>query len=80
MKELLGIAMDFKSLDDNHWWDHIATDSINHLQVASTLNMQKQTKNSLAKEPISTRAKRATQTLDTNDKKSRSPVKRQRQL
>jgi hypothetical protein len=25
MKEL-GIAIDFKSQDDNHWWDHLANE------------------------------------------------------
>jgi hypothetical protein len=63
MKEL-GIAMDFKIQDNNHWWDHLANDNINHLQGASTLRMQK-LDNSLAKEPISTHAKHATWTLDT---------------
>ncbi len=33
MKEL-GITMDFKRQVDNHWWDHIANDVINHLQGA----------------------------------------------
>ncbi len=39
MKEL-GIVMAFKSQDNNHWWDQLANDSINYLQVASTLRMQ----------------------------------------
>ncbi len=68
MKEL-GITMDFKSQVDNHWWDHIANENINHLQNTSTLRLQK-LNNSLAKEPISTHAKRATWTLDTKDKKT----------
>ncbi len=63
MKEF-GITMDFKSYDDNHWWDHIANNNINHLQDTSTLHVQK-LNNSLAKESISTHTKRATQTLDT---------------
>ncbi len=70
MKEL-GIAIDFKSQDDNHWWSHFASDNINHLQKnASTLCVQK-LNNSLAKEPISTQVtnKRATQKLETKDKK-----------
>jgi hypothetical protein len=48
---------------------------------ASTLHVQ-QLNDSLAKEPISTQDanKHATQMLDTKDKKSRSPVNRQRQL
>ncbi len=72
MKEL-GIALDFESQGNNHWWDHIANDSINHLQDTSTLSVQKLS-NSLAKEPISTHAKHATWMLDTKDKKNRSPV------
>jgi hypothetical protein len=48
MKEL-GIAMNFKSQDNNHWWKHFASDSINHLPKASTLHMQK-LNDSLAKE------------------------------
>ncbi len=40
MKEL-GIAMDFKSQDNNHWWDHLAIDNINHVQGASTLQVLK---------------------------------------
>jgi hypothetical protein len=31
MKEL-GIALDFKSQDNDHWQSHLASDSINHLQ------------------------------------------------
>ncbi len=31
MKEL-GITMESKSQDNDHWWDHLASDSINHLQ------------------------------------------------
>ncbi len=49
----LDIAMDLKSQDDNHWWDHLANDSINHLQGANTLRMLKPN-NNLAKQPIST--------------------------
>ncbi len=45
--------MDFQSQDNNHWQYHPASDSINHLQHASTFCMQKAKYNS-AKEPIST--------------------------
>ncbi len=48
---------------------HLANDSINHLQGASTLRVQK-LNNSLAMEPISTHAKSATWMLDTKDKKA----------
>ena len=67
----LGITMDFKSQDDNHWWDHLANDGINHLQGANTLRMLK-LNSSLAKEPISTQDanKSAMQTLDTKYKKT----------
>jgi hypothetical protein len=68
MKEW-GISMDFKSQDKHHWWDHLANDSINHLQSASTLRVWK-LNNSLAKEPKCTLAKDATRTLDIKDKKS----------
>jgi hypothetical protein len=65
MKEL-GIAIDFKS-------QTITIDEITLPRIASTsastLRMQK-LDNSLAKEPMSTRAKRATWTLDTKDKKA----------
>jgi hypothetical protein len=44
---------------NNHWCDHLANDNINHLLHASTLCLQK-LDDSLAKEPISTQAKRAT--------------------
>ncbi len=44
----LGITMDFKSQVNNHWWDHIANDNINHLQGANTLRLQK-LNNSLAR-------------------------------
>ncbi len=54
--------------NNNHWWDHLANDNINHLQGASTLRLQN-LDDSLAKEPISTQVKRATWTLDTKDKK-----------
>jgi hypothetical protein len=47
---------------------YLANDSINHLQGASILRVQK-LDNSLAKEPISTHTKRETQTLDIKDKK-----------
>ncbi len=67
MKEL-GIAMDFKSKDKNHCWDYPANDNINHLQGTSTVHMQK-LNNSLAEEPISAHAKRATWMLDTKDNK-----------
>ncbi len=70
MKEL-DIILDFRSQDDNFWWDHLANDSINHLQNAHTLCMLK-LNNSLAKEPISTQDanKRATWTLDAKYKKA----------
>ncbi len=68
MKEL-GIAMYFKNQEDNHWWDHIANDSIRHLQSASTLCLGK-LNNSLAKEPISTHAKSATRMLDAKYNKA----------
>jgi hypothetical protein len=67
MKEL-GITMDFKSQVDNHRWDHISNDDINHLQGARTLRLQK-LDNSIAKEPVRTHAKCATWMLDTKDKK-----------
>ncbi len=54
--------------NNNHWWDHLANDNINHLQGASTHRLQK-LDDSLAKEPISTHAKCATWMLDTKDKK-----------
>ncbi len=59
--------MNFESQDDNLWWDHLANDSIIHLQGASTLRMLK-LNNSLAKEPKSTQdaIKRATWILDAN--------------
>ncbi len=62
-----------------HWWYHLASDSINHLQNASTLCMRK-LNNSSAKERISTQCanKRATRMLGTI--KSRSPVNCQRQM
>jgi hypothetical protein len=65
--------------DDNHWWYHLASNSINHLQNASTLCMRK-LNNSSAKEPIRTQYanKRATWMLGTI--KSRSPVICQRQM
>ncbi len=61
--------MGFKSQDDNHWWYHPDSDSFNHLQHASTFNMQK-AKYSSAKEPISTQYanKRATWMLGTKKK------------
>jgi hypothetical protein len=68
----LGIAMDFKSQDDNYWLSHLASDSINHLQTnTSTLHVQT-LNDSLAKELISTQDanKCATQMLDTKDKKA----------
>ncbi len=70
MKEL-GIPMGFKIQDDNHWWDHLANDSIIHLQCANKLRVLK-LNNSLAKEPIRTQDanKRATRTLDAKDKKT----------
>ncbi len=78
MKEL-GIMMDFGSQANNYWWDHIPNDNINHLQGTSTLRVQK-LNYSLAKEPISTHAKCATQTLDANYKKSRFQLNCQKQL
>ncbi len=45
--------------NNNPWCDHLDNDNINHLQDASTLRLQK-LYDSLAKEPISTHAKRAT--------------------
>ncbi len=71
MKEL-GITMDFKNQDNNHWWDHLANDSIlNHVQGANTLPVLK-LNNSLAKEQISTQDanKRAIQILDAKYKKA----------
>jgi hypothetical protein len=55
--------------NNNHWWDHLANDNIDHLQGPSTLCLQK-LDDSLAKEPISTHAKCATWTLDTKGKKA----------
>ncbi len=68
MKEL-GIAMDFKSQNDNHWWNHLPmiTSTICKALAHSTC---KKLNNSLAKEPISTHAKCATWKLDTKDKKA----------
>ncbi len=55
--------------NDNHWWDHLANDIINHLQSASTLHLQK-LDNSLAKEPMTTHDKHATWMLDTKEIKA----------
>ncbi len=69
MKEL-GIAMDFKSQDDKHWWSHLAVIASTICKNASTPRVQ-QLNDNLAKEPISTQDtnKRATRMLDTKDKK-----------
>ncbi len=71
--------MDFYNQEDNHWWYHLASNSINHLQNTSTLHMQK-LNNSSAKERINTQyaTKRATWIIGTI--KSRSPVDCQRQM
>ncbi len=37
MKQL-GVSMDFKSQDNNHWCNHLAYVSINHLQAKQQLN------------------------------------------
>ncbi len=60
--------------NNNHWCDHLDNDNINHLQDSSTLHLQK-LDDSLAKEPISTQAKRATWTLAQNADLQQSIVK-----
>ena len=62
--------MDSQSQGNNHWRYHPASDSLNHLQYASTFRMQK-AKYSSAKEPISTQyaSKRATWVLGTKKMK-----------
>jgi hypothetical protein len=80
MKEL-GIAMDFKAKTITIDEVILPVIASTICKNATTLHMQK-LNDSLVKEPISTQVanQRATQTLDTKDKKSRSPVNCQRQL